>query len=468
MKLFNCNILIGGSMEQKVVTVKIKDLYLWSENPRDPLNIDDQDEVISNILEDKLNKWELDKLVDKMGNHYDFSELPTIVLVNLKYIVYDGNKRVSLIKIIQNKDKYAGQYYKLFKNNTLIDNLEELEEIPCNLCDTITALENVKRKHIDSSSWNALERDYFLWKHMKQEPTIFVILNEKFKIIDKYPNLNKRYINEEVLTEANLKEIGIQFNGDNCILKYSDDEFNNIFEHIDTLIKQNLITTRVNRGELTSILFEKYPKIKEMIESSLNNSLNISKDATQPKSNDITGNIIDNQSDESGLLDDISGKSQSGKYKTRYEGQQAKILFGRKLFLEKGVVNNLYLAVNEIYDRCKDDKFLPIIGMSLRLLLNLAAIEHYNKKPADERSSNTNDGFIYKNFLQDMKSIMNKKDINTMAITVTWLSGSYNLDAILGKYAHGEINYSREDILKTSEIVADILKFIIPRDKKDV
>ena len=138
------------------------------------------------------------------------------------------------------------------------------------------------------------------------------------------------------------------------------------------------------------------------------------------------------------------------------------------MFLKKGKVNDLYCAVDDIYNKCRHDKFLPIVGMSLRLLLNLAAIEHYNKKPSYERSGNTNDGVIYSNFLKEMKSSMNKEDINTLTITDSWLSGDYKLEGILGKYAHGTINYSREDILKTSEIVADILKFIIPRTNKNV
>jgi len=39
-----------------------------------------------------------------MGSHYDFSELPTVVFKNNKYIIYDGNRRIAVLKYLQNPD----------------------------------------------------------------------------------------------------------------------------------------------------------------------------------------------------------------------------------------------------------------------------------------------------------------------------------------------------------------------------
>jgi hypothetical protein len=72
-------------MEQEVRLIDIKELVLWTENPRDPIdeNAADQD-IVDRALEDVLNKWSLGKLAKEMGDYYDFSELPTVVYHNKK------------------------------------------------------------------------------------------------------------------------------------------------------------------------------------------------------------------------------------------------------------------------------------------------------------------------------------------------------------------------------------------------
>ena len=51
-------------MDQEVKYIHVKDLVLWTENPRDPIdeNATDQD-IVDKALADVSNKWTLDKLV---------------------------------------------------------------------------------------------------------------------------------------------------------------------------------------------------------------------------------------------------------------------------------------------------------------------------------------------------------------------------------------------------------------------
>ena len=87
-------------MGQEVLTLKLRDLVLWTENPRDPVDgtATDQD-IVDRALSDKLSKWNLPRLAKEMGRHYDFSELPTVVFHGKKPVVYDGNRRMVLGKI---------------------------------------------------------------------------------------------------------------------------------------------------------------------------------------------------------------------------------------------------------------------------------------------------------------------------------------------------------------------------------
>ena len=87
-------------MRQEILNIKLEDLVLWTENPRDPITPDSNDQDVANkALQDKDNKWNLSKLVAEMGDFYDFSEIPTVVMEKGKPVVYDGNRRVLLGKI---------------------------------------------------------------------------------------------------------------------------------------------------------------------------------------------------------------------------------------------------------------------------------------------------------------------------------------------------------------------------------
>jgi sulfur transfer complex TusBCD TusB component (DsrH family) len=64
------------SMSQEVKIINIADLVLWTENPRDPIDIyaTDQD-VVDRALDDKSSKWRLSSLAKEMGEYYDLSAI---------------------------------------------------------------------------------------------------------------------------------------------------------------------------------------------------------------------------------------------------------------------------------------------------------------------------------------------------------------------------------------------------------
>ena len=55
-------------MSQKIENIKVKDLVLWTENPRDPISSSASDsDVIARAVNDPRNKWDLNKLAREMG-----------------------------------------------------------------------------------------------------------------------------------------------------------------------------------------------------------------------------------------------------------------------------------------------------------------------------------------------------------------------------------------------------------------
>lgn len=424
-------------MKQKIQEIEISKLNLWSENPRDRIDLNSSDfDIIKRAIEDPFSKWDLKKFVAKMGEYYDYSELPTVVKEHGKYIVYDGNRRLAVLKCLQDKEKYSQFFGKLFPEYEP-ELLRKQTKIPCNICDKETALINIERKHVDNSSWGAIERDYFSYNFRGKEKTFFQIIDEQTGFITNNTVLNKRFVKEEVLTKKNLEEIGFFIK--NGILKsnYTEDQAVDIFLSIHNLIADKLITTRDSRKELKKPLLNKFPKLSAIVNSKrVKNSL-------------IDVDVVNNQK-----IIEIKTK------KTKIT-KNNDLIFGRDLILVEGIVNDLYCSIDFIDKKTKNssnpDSALLFIGASLRLILDIAGRIHY-RSIGDVNIAEKD--VVYTEFLKKAKKELLKEKENFISLTGDWLSDEKSkLDGLLGKYAHGSIVPDRSDILRMSYIVADILEF---------
>lgn len=418
-------------MKQEILEIKIKDLHLWTENPRDPVDTSKtDDDIIDLIIKDGNNRWNIQKLVRKMGQYYDYSELPIVVLKDKKYLVYDGNRRIALLKILQDDKKYSKYIGQLFRELEP-ELLRKQTTLPCNVCDEQTAINSIERKHIDNGSWGELERDYFLLNFKKKSKSIFVATNDQTGIIKDNKILNKRFVKEEVLNEKNLKEIGVEFKDGSLFSKYSDDQLVKIFETIQNSLKRGEISTRNNRGKL-KVVIEKNKSVNEILKNP--EKINLEKVyINQKKSGELT------------------------KIQKTPSTKKNDILFGRVLQLEEGPVNDLYIAIDKIYKKGRDDEnILLIIGMSMRLMLDVAARIYYNKQ-GDIKTAEKEKPYL--NFIKCFQEqCNNKKIVNYLSITSDFLSKSFEFEALLGKYAHGNTEVSKQDVLKMSHVTADIIE----------
>lgn len=334
-------------MAQEVRTLKLEDLVLWTENPRDSIDetATDQD-IVDRALEDERSKWSLPKLAKEMGKHYDYSELPTVVFHGKKPVVYDGNRRIILGKIkhkLVSVDEFDTASIPSFPN-----------EIPCNVCSKDIALQNVYRKHADTGSWLPLERDVFLHKHMKQAKTPFLIMEESTGIISANPHLNQRFVKEEIFREDILTKLGISLAGDKIFSKHSPTETQAILDDISKKIKEKEISTRKNRGQVLEVLD---PSSQRIIEEHRRHKL---REVNVQENNAVGGGT--------------TKPKQSKRVRTK-----ATELFGGKLYLRHGGVSNLYRDIDDLHIYYTDNKdslsdtFPSLIRMALRLLCEAAA-----------------------------------------------------------------------------------------------
>ena len=339
-------------MSQKIKEISLKSLVLWTENPRDPVdaNSSDQDIADRSISSDSRSRWSLKKLFEKMGRRFDQSELPTVVYINKKPVVYDGNRRVLIGKIIHG--------FVQINNQTDFSKFDFPESIPCNVCDKQTALQHVDRKHADSSgSWKPLERDIFKCKHMGGEKSPFLIIEESTHLISSNPELNQGFVRDEIFDSTTLHKMGFSTNGDKLKSKYTqkkDAEF--VLNKIVELVREKEITTRKNRGDIIKLL--------------------------GPRALNKQGKKFKNFSLKTNL------PATTDQRKTRITRGKRHDLFGDKLCLKAGSVNNIYSDLVKLYtqnDKLKYSEDFPmLIRMGIRLLCELAFENKWSNKVKDD------------------------------------------------------------------------------------
>ncbi|MBI1224384.1 MAG: hypothetical protein GC192_04025 [Bacteroidetes bacterium] len=375
-------------MSQQIVEIDIEKLVLWTENPRDPIDSNADDQAITNkAWQNAEEKWNLLKLAKEMRSHYDLSELPTVVMQNDKPIVYDGNRRMILAKL-----KHGCVSLEGFD----IAVLPEIPKtIPCNVCSKKIAIENVFRKHGDSGSWSPLDRDIFVFKFMGESKSLFLKLDEATGIISSNPHLNKGFVKKEIFNNEKLKDIGLDFKGDKLYSKHTKNETKAILEDISNKVAQKIITTRESRGNVIGVL-DKENRV--IIENNINN---------QPKNLHFktTGIII---------------PKEETKKRTSRTKKNASVLFNGDLYLKPGTVSDLYRDIVDLYEYYLQNKsylsqyFPRLIRMALRLLVETAS--------NDSRSSSM-EKYVENNFAKAKKEldVDNKTTLSTQNVTESTL-----------------------------------------------
>ena len=303
---------------------------------------------------DEDAKWNLKKLAKEMGEYYDFSELPTVVFIDTKPVVYDGNRRMVLAKI-------KHHLVSVPENDIVIPEIPDV--IPCNVCSENIALQNVYRKHAESGSWDPLERDIFVHKFMHKEKSIFLAFDEATHgFISNNKIMNQRFVRDEILTSSGLKLLGISVENSQLQTTHNEEELKTILQDLLEKIRTKEISTRNRRGKILEVLDV---RSRELIDKNKNNQYHVIPTF-------MDGKIKDNN--------ETNGKEASQKRTPRVASTKP-LFFGKVLSLKKGDVNNLYRDISEMhayYIANKphfSDSFHSIIRMALRLLCEAASNE---------------------------------------------------------------------------------------------
>lgn len=423
-------------ISQEIINLSIADLRLWSENPRDPIGSDVGDlEIVKRILKDENRKWNIPKLIKEMGTHYDFSEIPTVVSKNGKYLVYDGNRRIAILKYLQNSNWSYQIEGKLFPSSEP-ENLKNLLKIPCNLCNENTALINIERKHINNGTWGQLERDYFAHNFRGKEKSLFLKFEEATGLISRYPELNENIMKNNILTEKKLKEIGFSFDKNNNLVSVYDEKLaNDILNKLAELKTKKIISSRGNEKYQIKQPLKEIPEFKDKIKEFNEKEIKL---VNYKKENPEAIEIR----------------------KTKRKNDKKNTLFGDEILsLEDGVTNDIYRDISDLYDYYEKNKdklsntFPNLIRMALRLLIESAtkeneSIEDYVKAYFSKAKSNLN---------QDKKTTLSNHNVD-----------ENSLISLLHTGAHKYSNSSNvEQTIAISIIVGEMLKITHKKEQKN-
>ncbi|WP_315392380.1 hypothetical protein [Prevotella denticola] len=395
-------------MEQEIKNIRILDLVLWSENPRDPIdsNAKDQD-IVDMAMKDRSGLWQLQKLADQMGEYYDFSEIPIVVYEDEKPVVYDGNRRVILAKISKG----------LVTTKTVIKNLPSVPDlIPCNVCKKEIAINSILRKHGTKGTWRPLYRDQFIMKYKDNgKKSDFLIIDEATGIISEHPKMNQGFVKDEVFTPSNLEKMGLRINAGKLESKHSVDVLNEILSDLCDKIERNFLNTRKSRGDVFGILDD---NTKHLIHDDKKNSFV-----------EITsGDTKDGKQEQ----DTISNNAQ-GKRKTRRTKSAEQMLFGKQLTLKAGNVNNLYRDICDLNDYYNMNSsrltrsFATLIRMSLRLLCETASSECSYKDIAGYCGRYFDEA--KKTLTSDETTILSTQNVNKASLIQLLHIGAHNYTA---------------------------------------
>ena len=353
------------SDKQKVKELSISRLVLWSENPRDPLPDRkigrENDKIIRRAIADEDESWKLSSLLNQMGDAYDFSEIPTVVVKDGCPVVYDGNRRVILAII-----RHTPKYLKLLPNSMRkkLEKFDVPKELYCNVCPEAQALKFIFRKHAESGNWKPIQQDLFRMNFLGESPSIRLLFNSLTNgDIEKSKLLNQRFVEEEVFTASHLDSLGISIENGCIKSPYTEGELQGILRDIFKLIENRKISTR-NRlvpGQLPSLLSERSQVI-------------CSSKKGRPRENEVKYTSTDPTP-----IEERKEKAGLPKKRTPRSKMFDTPLFGGPLSLKEGPVNNLYreieavdkLITKNVVKGLSEDAHI-VTRMALRLLCETA------------------------------------------------------------------------------------------------
>jgi hypothetical protein len=433
-------------MNYKKQPIKITDLLINPENPRfDPVK--NQKQALSVMIE-KIKPKIKNLAEDISQNGLNPGKLWYVTKNENKFLVLEGNRRLTALKLIINPN--------------LVDLDKETKNFFQNLKDNFG--KNLPNK-IDCVVFNSKE-DAYRWielEHTGENNGIGLV-----KWNSEQANRFKSQVSGSRLAK------GVQ------VLDFMRD--NNLDVHnIDATNIDRLISTPYVREQIGinfdngSLILNKDKKsvvdnLKKVSEAMNRTGFNVGTIYTSELRKTWIDDVLNkNQEDSHAKKLSKEEQSQGKNIKKTPLTKQEDIIFGKTLSLKAGAVNNLYLGICKVYDQNKNNnadlrKIYPILGMSMRLILELAGREYFKNDSGKSKKDQLLDDFL-KVVKKEFRKQDKQQKLNYISLAQDWLSSKLDLEGITHKWAHGNLPVDKTNLLSISHIVGDILENFFGKNK---
>ena len=376
-------------MDFKEKKIPIESLSLWDENARFPDQYynSNQKELIQYFLS-KPN-FKIRDLIEEIVLDSDLPHLEKVVVWDTSdnLIVIEGNRRLTGYKLLANPEIIADSDQKLYKyliekqsghgitNNFTLDCLISKDKDKC--------YRYIDRKHAKGNNqvnWLEPERVNYSKRRgvENQNAKLKIAITNyvrKFDIPEDVKNeiLGQGYVTTffRLVATGPAKETYGLTTDENGELKFDDPSFPEKLKVIihDVLKKEDFEGKRVDSRELN-----KNQQIEDYLKNvKAEHAEKVDKEIKINTQKDIFGK-------ESTSLVKLGITPQNTTTRRTPRTKENETLFGKTLTLKGGKVNDLYRAILGVYEKSHyDTTVLPIIGMSLRLITEVAARVYFNE-----------------------------------------------------------------------------------------
>lgn len=466
----------------KKIMIDIDRLVVDVANPRFE-EVSTESDAFFSILEDQSrtsgNKI-LNLARDIATNGLNASELLVVSPIEEtdEFRVREGNRRITAIKLSLHSNLVPEHFGSMAAQfGELHDAMQKYRVVECYVTDNEDEINRIlslrhggEKDGVGTVKWDAVQKARFSQKGNPQSARALSLVN----------NLQERYGYGDLLATAskipatNLgrlistpdvrKALNIKTDGDEVFYLGGCDEL---------LLA---VLTKV-KCEGVGPIYSKSDRIKLIAETSELIGFDNSKQAQLP----LDGSCKNDKADESvvnkipdstpshstessvSMPDSSQSDEHDGLEITRRKpvSKDDNMLFGHVLRPKGSKSNDVYRAIDWIdqqYLRNPDGlhHLLPILGFSLRLLMETTAREYY-ESIGEEHGDDSFNLFMKGVAKPAIKNKLNAVERNDMALASEWIDDKFRFEALLHKWAHGTMATERASIVRQSKLVALII-----------
>lgn len=472
--------------------IDVEHLITDEENPRFEAVSTEKDAFFS-ILKDQATKSGnkmLNLARDIAANGLNALELLIVSPIEGTddYRVREGNRRVTAIKLSLDSSKVPAEFNKLAPQfEKLAEVMQAHRVVECYVCDDDDEIHRLlelrhggEQDGVGTVKWNSTQTARFSREGNSQSARPLALiqhLQEDYgqnKLWASAAGVSITNLGRLISTKEIRQSLGIKASGNDARYCGGHD---NLLLDVLTTIKQRGVGPIYSKQDRIHLVEEAVQRIepdrqnqqsllfkKNTLAADVSNVSDV-RSSSHNGADEIPDSTLDRAVDE--LEGGNPGAEQDGANHVRRKpvsNSADKRMFAQPLRSRGAKSNDIYRAIDwidEQYLKHPDNlkHLLPILGFSLRLLVETVAREYFASIGEDQKDNSL------KLFLRDVAKPMFKEKLdsagmNDFALSSEWVDGGHNLDAVLGKWAHGTLSVDRASLVRESELVALIIKEI--------